>query len=134
MAQNVFIVQSPLNNDIVADPYNINLWTNDQTIVWKILAPDTIWSEIQVPPIVFDEKWIEAGGGTPEPMIDPGGAMLWTVQGPGPLIGGTAEFTYSYTFYVNKGGLEIHGGRHRPPTAEMEEIIVDPDVSNQPQP
>ena len=133
MAQNVFIVQSPLNNDIVADPYNINLWTNDQTIYWKILAPDTVWSLVQIPPIVFDEKWVEAGGGVPEQEIEPGGAVLWKVQGPGPLITGANEFTYSYTFYVNKSGNEIRGGRHRPTTG-TEEIIVDPDVSNQPQP
>lgn len=133
MAQNVFVVQSPLNNDIVADPYNINIWTNDQWIVWKILAPDTVWSLVQIPPIVFDEKWVEAGGGVPEEVIEPGGTVLWRVKGPGALITGANEFTYSYTFYVNKGGNEIRGGRHRP-SDEMEEIIVDPDVSNQPQP
>jgi hypothetical protein len=133
MSQNVFIIQSPLNNDIVADPYNINLWTNDQKITWKILAPDTVWSLIQIPPIVFNEDWINAGGRTPEQEIGPGGEVLWTVQGPGPLITGANEFTYSYTFYVNKGGNEIHGGRHRQ-SETSEEIIVDPDVSNQPQP
>jgi len=132
MPQFVFILKYPLNNDPVAEPFDVNIFRTDQVIVWKNIVPDTQWSTRRPIPIVFDQAWFDAGGTTPTQLEGPDGAPLWTATGPGPS---PLAITYVYEVYLEpiNGGEEIHVTRRRKlPTGD--EILVDPDVWNQPQP
>jgi hypothetical protein len=132
MAQNIFIIQDPLNGDIIADVYYANIWTNDQTIVWKILVEGIGWSKKQVNgPIQFAPGW---QGSNPEPIGPAPGPdefdrRIYTSTGPGPVA--TAEGN-SYTFFystVTDDSADLRGGHRR-----GNDIAVDPDIWNQPQP
>ena len=66
MPQNVFIVQDPLSGDLVADPYTVQIFTNDQQICWKILADGVSWSRTHPGgPIQFYPGWM---GSPPAPI------------------------------------------------------------------
>lgn len=133
MAQFVFTILYPLNNDPVAEPYDVNLYTIDQEIVWKNLVPDTQWSTKRPVPIVFNAAWFAAGGSLPVPMTAPDGTPLWTATGPGPV---TSAVSYTYEIYLEPIGGQGEEIRifKRGVQATGEQIPVDPDVWNQPQP
>jgi hypothetical protein len=131
--QNIFIIQDPLNGDIIADVYDANIWTNDQTIVWKILVEGIGWSKKQIAgPIQFAPGW---NGSVPSPIGPPPppgefDRRIYTCEGPGP-VSGNAE-GYSYTFFYSTVGddsADLRGGHRR-----GQDIAVDPDIWNQPQP
>lgn len=133
MAQNIFIIQDPLNGDIIADVYDANIWTNDQTIFWKILVEGIGWSKKQVNgPIQFAPGW---QGSNPAPIGPPPGPdefdrRLYTCEGPGPVttaVGNSYTFFYSTT--TDNLADDLQGGHRR-----GNDIAVDPDIWNQPQP
>jgi hypothetical protein len=132
MAQFVFVIRYPLNNDPAAEPYDVNLYTTDQEIVWKNLIPNTQWSTKRPVPIVFDQAWFTAGGKLPTALTGPDGAPLWTAIGPGAV---TTALSYTYEIYLEPsgGGDEFRVTKKRA-LATGEQILVDPDVWNQPQP
>jgi hypothetical protein len=131
MSQFVFIIKYPLNNDPVAEPYDVNLYTTDQVIVWKNLIPDTEWSTQRPVPIVFNEAWFAAGGSVPTPLTAPDGAPLWTATGPGPV---TSAVSYTYEVYLQVIGSTDEIRIYKRGVQVTGQIPVDPDVWNQPQP
>jgi len=132
MPQNVFIVQDPLSGEFVADPYTIQIFTNDQEICWKILVPGLSWSRVHPGgPIQFYPGWM---GSTPEGIgpAPPDGepdTRIYTCNGPGPT--GTPESKQYGMFVVDADNNERHVGRA---LSTSEAIYIDPDVWNQPQP
>jgi len=134
MPQNIFIIQDPLNGDIIADVYDANIWTNDQTIVWKILVEGIGWSKKQTNgPIQFAPGWMGSNPSPigPAPGPDEFDRRIYTCQGPGPVTGSAVGS--SYTFFYSTSPLDLaddlRGGHRR-----GDDIAVDPDIWNQPQP
>lgn len=129
MAQNIFIISYPLNNELVAQPYGANLYTNDQTIVWKILVDGVGWSPSQPGgPIQFGPGWT---GSIPAPIGPPPVGLdqrLYMAQGPGPANGDAQSFTYK--IYLTDGVRDPILVRR----VTADDIVVDPDIWNQPQP
>lgn len=128
MAQFVFLYPDPLNKEPVAAPYDVNIFRTDQVIVWKNLVPGTQWSTKRPRPIVFNAAWLAAGGSEAAPTTGPDGVPLWTATGPGARIEGAQSFTYEVYLEPAGGGEEI---RILKPG---QQIPVDPDIWNQPQP
>jgi len=128
MAQFVFLFPDPLNAVNVAVPYDVNIYRTDQVIVWKNLVPGTQWSTQRPRPIVFNDAWLADGGSEAEPTTGPDDVPLWTANGPGPRTEGARAYAYEVYLEPVGGGSEI---RILKPG---QQIPVDPDIWNQPQP
>jgi hypothetical protein len=131
MPQNAFIMRDPLAPDdpcawLVSPPV-VNIYTNDQVIVWKLMAGSGSgidWDSSKNPPIVFDTDW---KGSTPEPIPGSGTPTLYTATGPGAASPADAS-SYTYQIWISVPGCgTIQVGK----TSQM---MIDPDVWNQPQP
>jgi hypothetical protein len=130
MTQVVSIIRDPFSTDpsqFIPSPYALNIWTNDQSIVWQLLVDG--W---HVSAILFDQKWFDAGGGWPTPQAD----GTWHAEGPGPLDPDQPSTGYAYTILVHANDSNdssiiqsVRVGRQR-----ADGVVVDPDVWNQPQP
>lgn len=158
MVQRVFVVLDEKNNP-VATPYDVNLWTDDQYIGWKLLLPEG-WSWSTDPdhgPVVMSEDWYQAGGSMPVASgpLNGDDRRLYNAIGPGPTSKPT---TFSYEMYVNDptgaklrvqkkavvnggGSADVNdnikagdGNGRIYGRGDGDDCMVDPDISNQPQP
>ena len=128
MVQHVFIVDNGTGTPIVQNP-EVNIWRDDQQVVWKINMPDVGWDNgIEGGPnraVQFDGKLSPWTGSAPAPVgLFPTGLdrRTYSAMGPGPNDG-IEPVMYSYQMYV----VDKNGTKY---------IItdIDPEIGNQPQP
>ena len=140
MVQHIFLVPNGLPpTPPIAQPGNASIYRDDQNLSWKILANGWQWGP--APAIVFASGW---KGSQPQPIgtvpIGEPDLRLYTAVGPGPNFGTEPE-VFEYTIAlspITENGplLNIQGLRLDYIAEKMiaTVTIVDPDISNQPQP
>jgi hypothetical protein len=134
MVQRVWVVLND-KNEPVAEPHDLNIWTDDQYVGWKLLLPEG-WGWSHDGPggedgaIVMPADWFERGGSQPVPCGMPPkegpDRRMYNVVGPGPT---KSKETFSYDIFV-----QAPDGKSHPVDGPRGAIAVDPDISNQPQP
>lgn len=137
MVQHAFIIDNPAGIDPVRiEPHQVNIYRNDQNLLWKILAQGWGWSPNHVPPIEIADGW---EGTVPAPIGgEPGSGeldrRLYSAHGPGPNMG-DEEVVYNYLAWVTQDpeGLEENDLFVRG-FDPVRGIPIDPEVGNQPQP
>lgn len=139
MVQHAFVVANPQGPDPVRiEPHQVNVYRNDQNLLWKIVVQNWGWSPNHIPPIVIEDSWTgttpEAIGEEPEPgEFD---RRLYSAHGPGPNPG-DEPVIYKYVAWVtndpnfapeNDRMVKAFDFRHG------RTIPIDPEIGNQPQP
>ena len=136
MVQHAFVVPNPEGEvPLRIEPYHLDMYRDDQNLIWKINVPDWGWSKAKATAIVIDAGWT---GTTPAPIGPPpeDGVLdrrLYVATGPGPIIEGDPQ-TFVYTAYVtaDKDGAEVNDVAIR--GVDENNAAIDPDIGNQPQP
>jgi|tagenome__1003787_1003787.scaffolds.fasta_scaffold18981038_2 hypothetical protein len=131
--QYVMVYHDPLSptdpKAFTVDPADCNIWTNDNLITWKILDEKWIWEVI-----VFQADWIVDGGKQPE--IDSKDPTMCKVKGPKALPKGARPQAYAYTMAIRlrDADPEDRTASVRVGRRQSGDVVIDPDVWNQPQP
>jgi len=132
--QYVMVYRDPLAptdpTAFTVDPADCNIWRNDNQVTWKILDPAWVWVVM-----VFEADWIVDGG--EQPVIDPNDPTMCSIsRGPDPLPNGARPKAYAYTMAIRPRDADptdrtvvVRVGRRRDG-----DLVIDPDVWNQPQP
>lgn len=139
------ILISVVDDDLVIDPEDANLWRDDQGIMWEILEPLTWDNTTHENTAVFftNGDWSTDGGTTPTPIGTlPTGSdrRVYIAQGPGSNAGpGTPTYEYDLALTDGNGNpfrlREVAGTAKVTPNSNFgHSSVVDPDISNQPHP
>jgi len=126
--QNVTLYRDPLAPDdptaFVTDPSSASVWTNDQDVTWTLIS-----AEYEFLTVVFDASWVAAGAS--QPVVNGNTAV---VTGPGANAGPPVSYTYTMALKLK----QLTGDRTvdfiRVGARRSGDIVIDPDVWNQPQP
>ena len=137
MVQHAFVVENPAGPDPIRIlPHQVNVYRNDQNLIWKIVVEGWGWSPNHNPPIEIEPGWT---GTVPAPIGEPPGSgeldrRLYSAHGPGANMG-DQPVIYAYLAWLttDPAGLQendfavksfdfVHG------------VPVDPEIGNQPQP
>jgi len=137
MPQHAFVVENPPGPDpLKIVPYEVDIYRNDQNLIWKILAQGWGWSPNHNPAIDIGDGWT---GTTPSPVGDPPGPgeldrRLYSAHGPGPNEG-TEPVLYTYIAWVTDDpDASVDRDRKISAMDVVRQLPIDPEVGNQPQP
>ncbi|HJW93159.1 MAG TPA: hypothetical protein VJ901_06040 [Thermoanaerobaculia bacterium] len=141
MVQHIFVVPGP--NGPVAQPFQINIFRDDQSLSWNIMVPNLGWDNsdtplpdgpggpniaVQIQP--SSPPWL---GSVPVPVGPPPSLGLdkrpYIASGPGPNTGANQQL-YTYFMYV----VDDRGNHFRIQALDDRQEVIDPDIGNQPQP
>ncbi|HKO58342.1 MAG TPA: hypothetical protein VJ276_20930 [Thermoanaerobaculia bacterium] len=149
--QHVMVVLDE-NEKPVAEPFEVNLWTDDRLVMWMMNAPGWQWSNLPPPngagpnQAVFidpNSDWFKQGGSQPQP-VGPLVAGLpdtrpYAAMGPAPA---TEKTTYLYDMWalpipigdITDQVKAVKVKKKLPKGVPSVGDPIDPDISNQPHP
>jgi hypothetical protein len=137
MVQHAFIVDNPHGPEPVRiEPHQVNVYRNDQNLLWKIVAQGWGWSPNHNPPVEILDGW---EGTTPAPIGgQPGSGELdrrfYSAHGPGPNLS-EEPVIYTYIAWVTDDPNFAPESDRRVMALDIfEQIPIDPEIGNQPQP
>jgi hypothetical protein len=139
VVQHAFVVNNPQGPEPVRiEPHQVNVYRNDQNLLWKILAQGWGWSPNYVPPIEILDEWTGTApapiGGEPE--MGELDRRVYSAHGPGPNMGDEAV-VYKYIAWVTDDpGFAPESDRRLTALdfSQVPAVPIDPEIGNQPQP